>query len=757
MSLPRFIITFFIVGCLLTQVIPGKASPSSAIDGVTGCTFGYSMQPVVPGEWIELQSTGNSLSIPYGDDAVVHVSNIGFSFPFFENLYTEANVSTNGFISFGTQNENNSYATNFSIPGESLPNNMIAGFWDDLAVGGIYNSGAVYFQVFGVSPDRKAVFEWYRVTKLESADELSFEIVISENGDITFNYETLNGVLDQATVGIEDIDGVDGCQLLYNSPGLGSNQSYKLTYPGNGAGVKAKPLYQGGFLVNGLVDLPFTLVNTGTSSDSFHFQKVVLEGSTDWQIQVVDTNKKTLINTPAIPPKHAYPAFIRVEGAESSLLGAFIKGRLTIVSNANQAKTFSINFDAAVPAPFVASYVDSSAAFIKYIMPERQITTPVFQSFSGSSFALSRTIGSQYLFSWESIRYGNSSDYENIQKAVLGSTTGLIAPISNLVDHADELDLNNNPISVFDANPIIAVAPDGTIGMVFVRSIQNENYELKTNIYFARLDSFGNLLPPEMNLTQNDAYYSDLIYNRPVITATSNNRFVMAYESITPLGDSSFAKDIDIAVVSSEGQTSPTHITDSQTSGLEFYAPTVTRMQDGNVFVAFLSLQSGMSEMQPSQLKYTIFHSDTGSFDPISSLNAYGEDPQVETLANGTILLAWIKDGSPNIGYTMFDPQGTVLMDQPLELVSPNGWKIANISLTGEVNGNGVITWKDEWGYFLYYALVRPNGSPITPPMAFIQGTDPSNPNIISSSTGKGIAPLDNKIFWKIFLPTVQK
>ena len=60
-------------------------------------------------------------------------------------------------------------------------------------------------------------------------------------------------------------------------------------------------------------------------------------------------------------------------------------------------KTFSVKFDAAIPAPFAAFYVDSSAGYLRYVMPHLQVATQVFPSFTGSTWPFPRTTGSKHL------------------------------------------------------------------------------------------------------------------------------------------------------------------------------------------------------------------------------------------------------------------------------------------------------------------------------------------------------------------------
>lgn len=151
MTLYRFILTNILIVCLAVQVMPVKANQANEITFTSDCAFGYSLQ-IPQFQWIDIKSTGTKINFSPQDDGIFHLLNIGFNFPFFENSYSDVFVSTNGFLAFGQQNEN-AYPANFAIPAEFSPNNLVAGFWNDLTVGGNYNSGSAYYQISGDSPN----------------------------------------------------------------------------------------------------------------------------------------------------------------------------------------------------------------------------------------------------------------------------------------------------------------------------------------------------------------------------------------------------------------------------------------------------------------------------------------------------------------------------------------------------------------------------------------------------------------------------
>jgi hypothetical protein len=66
--------------------------------------------------------------VAQSDDTYTLV-NLGFPFDFYGTTYTQAYVSSNGFISFGTGDA--SYS-NSAIPSSGTPNNAIYALWTDL-------------------------------------------------------------------------------------------------------------------------------------------------------------------------------------------------------------------------------------------------------------------------------------------------------------------------------------------------------------------------------------------------------------------------------------------------------------------------------------------------------------------------------------------------------------------------------------------------------------------------------------------------
>lgn len=171
------------------------------------------------------------------DDGYWQVS-LPFPFTFYGVTYQQGDpiyVSTNGYINFMT---GSSEWVNSCIPSRGAPNGAIYAFWDDMVVDSPASS--VRTELVGTAPNRQFVIEWRNVRFYgDSNRRLSFEIVLSETGEITLQYRDIDrdsdGTIDfferggEATIGVETTDGVYAYQFSCKSndgrgPGIGSDK-----------------------------------------------------------------------------------------------------------------------------------------------------------------------------------------------------------------------------------------------------------------------------------------------------------------------------------------------------------------------------------------------------------------------------------------------------------------------------------------------------------------------------------------------------
>ncbi|WP_337865971.1 T9SS type A sorting domain-containing protein, partial [Ignavibacterium sp.] len=144
---------------------------------------------------------------------------LGMTFPFYGNNYTQAYLSTNGFLSFTALTV--SYFTNGTIPNAALPNNVIAPFWDDL-------DGRTQGTVHYLQEPGKLTIQFTNWQKYSGTGSLTFQVVLYSSGKIMFYYNNMNATLNSATVGIENSTGTDGLQIAYNANYVHNTMAVKI-------------------------------------------------------------------------------------------------------------------------------------------------------------------------------------------------------------------------------------------------------------------------------------------------------------------------------------------------------------------------------------------------------------------------------------------------------------------------------------------------------------------------------------------------
>ncbi|MGE5850549.1 MAG: hypothetical protein ACM362_10510 [Candidatus Methylomirabilota bacterium] len=154
------------------------------------------------------------------DDQVLAIT-LPFQFTFYGVPYNGAYVSTNGYINFLAPSS--FYTNSCPIQRDSL-SAAIYPFWDDLYLD---SASSVRTRLLGEAPSRQFVIEWYNVRFWDDASSrLSFEIVLSENGGITFQYLNLAASNlrvrgSSATIGVESQTGEFSSQFSCNTASLG--------------------------------------------------------------------------------------------------------------------------------------------------------------------------------------------------------------------------------------------------------------------------------------------------------------------------------------------------------------------------------------------------------------------------------------------------------------------------------------------------------------------------------------------------------
>ena len=179
--------------------------------------FGYDAI-AVPFEFEDISGTGTGV-LADEDDAFLELtaSDLGdFTFPFYGTQRDRLLLNDNGLITFGDA-FNGSYVNDDLTGTPDAP--LIAPYWDDLRPASAPRQ--VYWEILGTGNQRRPVVQWNMISFYgePAAQNISFQAVLFENGEIQFNYLDLdaNNSYDEggsATVGIRDVAANGGGRLL---------------------------------------------------------------------------------------------------------------------------------------------------------------------------------------------------------------------------------------------------------------------------------------------------------------------------------------------------------------------------------------------------------------------------------------------------------------------------------------------------------------------------------------------------------------
>ena len=186
----------------LTKVIPPPVSAYTAItsDEVGGPTF----------EWNDISAIGTPMTL--FNDWYQGVD-LPFTIWFYGEAKTQMMISSNGYLTFGGYG----YAhLNHPFPDATVPNDMIAVFWDDLYPQHPINPGTAHY--YHDTLANEFVVQYTNVPRVDGASSLSFQVILRPSGEILFQYQSMEGELTSATIGIENATGTAGLQLAYNEP-----------------------------------------------------------------------------------------------------------------------------------------------------------------------------------------------------------------------------------------------------------------------------------------------------------------------------------------------------------------------------------------------------------------------------------------------------------------------------------------------------------------------------------------------------------
>jgi hypothetical protein len=170
-------------------------------------------------DWVDISGVGTPTFSGYSDDGNRGPFPIGFDFPFYENVFDEFRICSNGWVSFTSSLTG---YTNDPLPSSGAAENLLAVFWDDMVVDPSYGDGEVYYY-----NDGSRLIIQYQVRRIAtySPPWFSFEVILYPNGDIVYQYNTLGAVTNSCTIGIQNQAKDDGLMMVFDDAYVHENMA----------------------------------------------------------------------------------------------------------------------------------------------------------------------------------------------------------------------------------------------------------------------------------------------------------------------------------------------------------------------------------------------------------------------------------------------------------------------------------------------------------------------------------------------------
>jgi hypothetical protein len=146
----------------------------------------------------DISSSGTILSL--GTHTVSGALPLGFAFKFYGATYTQLFVSSNGFVSFNS-NQGEGCCGGGALPSSDGLANLIAGFWAHLHP----SFGTIRSQTLGSAPDRRFILQFTAVSDAASGFPVTWQLVLYETSnaiEIQFA-DTRSAQFETTTIGIE--------------------------------------------------------------------------------------------------------------------------------------------------------------------------------------------------------------------------------------------------------------------------------------------------------------------------------------------------------------------------------------------------------------------------------------------------------------------------------------------------------------------------------------------------------------------------
>lgn len=497
------------------------------------------------------------------------------------------------------------------------------------------------------------------------------------------------------------------------------------------------PLRQGRFISAGETTIfQIPIKNNGIVSTDIY----ELEVNSAWPISVFgpdgdvllkDTNGNNNIDTGVVNQGQTFNVILEMTVPATAKVNDQNNAEITVTSWMNPGITQTSFIQAAIPAPFVQAFRDHANGAMSLLFAEPNanwLKKQTSDSYDGTGAAIAE-LPMGYIYTWSKSRLINGSWNTEIEYLLTDKSGSPFSGIFKLTDHS------TSPMPIHDIKPVIALTPDGVIGVAWHRQIFSDTDVVNHNIYLALLDQSGKVIVGPSNITLNSGWVTPTSkgipgFDSPRIVGTGDDRFFLAWHSYFDENNGS-VRDIYYTVRGPNGEilVGITNFTNDLPDDIGYSSPTATAVTPDRVVLAWVRRRP-----VDDDIFYTVLDSDGNTIKMIRNLSMNEQEIDWLTLdsvelSDGNILIAWKAWGcsehefAGRIKYAILGAQYN-RTGQPVCLGDPGiaatgDW---GVSVAADSDGNAIITWTDEDQFerhHFYYALVDGKLNIITQPMIF--------------------------------------
>ncbi|MCP3685012.1 MAG: T9SS type A sorting domain-containing protein [bacterium] len=247
--------------------------------------------------WIDISSIG-TLIANIGDEVPKGPFDIGFSFPFYNLSYDQFWISPNGHIAFKTPARG---LANTMLPNGKASPAALMPFWDNLNPA---QDGQIYYYSNTID---SLIISYINVPHFSNSDTYTFQIIVTAEGNIDYQYLDMNGNVESATVGMQNQFRNMGLNIAFNEDFIEDSLAVSVKYS-----WIAVPIDSGTVLPMSFVDLGLQLSTLGLIEGSYNGKLSISSndpGQTYVEVPVtVDVSAAPTPQAPTliIPPDSAY-------------------------------------------------------------------------------------------------------------------------------------------------------------------------------------------------------------------------------------------------------------------------------------------------------------------------------------------------------------------------------------------------------------------------------------------------------------------